>query len=63
MRPDRRILIVSAIAGGEHASGDVVLQELAVHGVDDVGDDKANEVLATLESGEVTWPAMSNGSG
>lgn len=40
-----------------------MLQELAVHGVDDVGDDKANEVLATLESGEVTWPAMSNGSG
>lgn len=55
LRPDGRILVVSAIAGGKYASGDVVLQQLAVYGVDNVGDDEANEVLATLERGEITW--------
>jgi hypothetical protein len=50
LRPYGRVLVVTAVSGGEDTGRDIVLEQLLVDGVDNVRDHHAHEILTPLES-------------
>jgi hypothetical protein len=61
LRPDGRVLVVTAVSGGEDTGRDIVLEQFLVDGVHDVRDHHAHKVLAPLESSKIIWEGVSDG--